>query len=67
MARVESIKNEIEQSKAELAYVAAEKRDGVFSQRSFWRRIRFLTRFCSMRTGASRSHTGCITGLGWMH
>jgi len=35
MARVESIKNEIEQSKAELAYVAAEKRDGVFKPAKF--------------------------------
>jgi peroxiredoxin len=30
MTRVESIKGEIEQTGAELAYVAAEKRDGVF-------------------------------------
>jgi peroxiredoxin len=35
MARVESIKNEIEQAKAELAYVAAEKRDGVFKPAKF--------------------------------
>lgn len=30
MARVESIKNEISEAGAELAYLAAEKRDGVF-------------------------------------
>src|ERR1700746_3893176 len=35
MARVESIKNEMKQAKAELAYVAAEKRDGVFKPTKF--------------------------------
>lgn len=35
MARVESIKGDIEQSGAELAYVAAEKRDGVFKPVKF--------------------------------
>jgi len=35
MARVELIKKEIEQSRAELAYVAAEKRDGVFKPAKF--------------------------------
>jgi|SRR5215469_15482360 len=35
MARVESIKDEIEQSGAEFAYIAAEKRDGVFKPVKF--------------------------------
>jgi peroxiredoxin len=35
MARVESIKGEIEQSGAEFAYIAAEKRDGVFKPIKF--------------------------------
>ena len=35
MTRVESIKGEIEQAGAELAYVAAEKRDGVFKPTKF--------------------------------
>jgi peroxiredoxin len=35
MARVESIKSDIEQAGAELAYVAAEKRDGVFKPVKF--------------------------------
>jgi peroxiredoxin len=35
MARVESIKSHIEQAGAELAYVAAEKRDGVFKPVKF--------------------------------
>src|SRR5215469_13679241 len=35
MARVESIKDEIEQSGAEFAYIAAEKRDGVFKPTKF--------------------------------
>jgi len=35
MTRVESIKGEIEQAGAELAYVAAEKRDGVFKPVKF--------------------------------
>lgn len=35
MTRVESIKVEIEQAEAELAYVAAEKRDGVFKPVKF--------------------------------
>src|SRR6201984_1447963 len=35
MTRVESIKSEIEQGGAELAYVAAEKRDGVFRPGKF--------------------------------
>src|ERR1700751_5038840 len=35
MTRVESIKGEIEQAGAELAYVAAEKRDGVFQPTKF--------------------------------
>jgi peroxiredoxin len=35
MARVESIKDEIAQSGAELAYVAAEKRNGVYKPAKF--------------------------------
>lgn len=35
MARVESIKNEIEQGRIELAYVAAEKREGAFKPGKF--------------------------------
>jgi peroxiredoxin len=35
MARVESIKNEIEQGHIELAYVAAEKREGAFKPGKF--------------------------------
>jgi peroxiredoxin len=35
MARVESIKGEIEQAAAEFAYIAAEKRDGVFKPVKF--------------------------------
>ena len=35
MARVESIKNEIAQAGAELAFIAAEKRDGVFKPSKF--------------------------------
>lgn len=35
MARVESIKDEIAQAGAELAYIAAEKRDGVFRPAKF--------------------------------
>jgi len=35
MARVESIKDEIAQAAAELAFVAAEKRDGVFKPTKF--------------------------------
>jgi peroxiredoxin len=35
MTRVESIKSEIEQAGPELAYVAAEKRDGVFKPVKF--------------------------------
>jgi peroxiredoxin len=35
MARVESIKNEIAQAGAELAYIAAEKRHGVFKPAKF--------------------------------
>jgi peroxiredoxin len=35
MARVESIKNEIAQTRAELAFIAAEKRDGVFKPSRF--------------------------------
>jgi peroxiredoxin len=35
MARVESIKGEIEQSGAEFTYIAAEKRDGVFKPIKF--------------------------------
>jgi peroxiredoxin len=35
MARVESIKKEAEQAEAELAFVAAEKRDGVFKPAKF--------------------------------
>jgi peroxiredoxin len=35
MARVESIKDEIAQAGAELAYIAAEKRDGVFKPARF--------------------------------
>jgi peroxiredoxin len=35
MARVESIKDEIAQAKAELAFIAAEKRDGVFKPSKF--------------------------------
>lgn len=35
MARVESIKDEIAQAGAELAFIAAEKRDGVFKPSKF--------------------------------
>ena len=35
MARVESIKDEIAQARAELAFIAAEKRDGVFKPSKF--------------------------------
>jgi len=35
MARVESIKDEIAQAAAELAFIAAEKRDGVFKPSKF--------------------------------
>ena len=35
MARVESIKDEIGQAAAELAFIAAEKRDGVFKPSKF--------------------------------
>jgi peroxiredoxin len=35
MARVESIKDEMAQAGAELAYIAAEKRDGVFKPAKF--------------------------------
>jgi len=35
MARVESIKDEIAQARAELAFIAAEKRDGVFKPSRF--------------------------------
>jgi peroxiredoxin len=35
MARVESIKDEIAQAGAELAFIAAEKRDGVFNPSKF--------------------------------
>ena len=52
MARVESIKNEIEQGRIELAYVAAEKREGAFKPGKFLAKIRFLFPSCSTRTGA---------------
>lgn len=35
MARVESIKDEIAQARVELAFIAAEKRDGVFKPSKF--------------------------------
>ena len=35
MARVESIKGEIDRASAELAFIAAEKRDGVFKPAKF--------------------------------
>ncbi len=35
MTRIESIKNEVAQSRAELAFIAAEKRDGVFKPTKF--------------------------------
>jgi len=35
MARVESLKDEIAQAGAELAFIAAEKRDGVFKPSKF--------------------------------
>jgi peroxiredoxin len=38
MARVESIKDEIGQAGAELAFIAAEKRDGVFKPTKFLER-----------------------------
>lgn len=38
MARVESIKDEIGQAGAELAFIAAEKRDGVFKPAKFLER-----------------------------
>ena len=52
MAQVESMKDQIAQAGAEFAYIAAEKRSGVFQPAKFLAKNPISLRFCSTVTKA---------------